>query len=1246
MSIKLVEKAALPAWSPIASAKSLIALGGSAPGGGSDFSSGSDLEIYSLDASGRGSGMSVVARTHVESQFRSVGWANVGPANPLGIIAGGLNDGVVALWDVSRLIGPSQASSSPSKLSASLLLSQDVHNGRPVSCLEFNPQKPSLLVTGGCDGQVQVVNIERPGQPDFFRGVTTTKHSNSEVVCVSWNRKVQHILASASNQGLAVVWDLKNKKEVISIKDPGNRTKCSALSWNPEVPTQLLVAYNDDTNPCIQLWDMRNCSYPFREFQEHSRGVTCASFCDLDANLLVSSGRDNRSVCWSLNSGQLEAYSDLKINAPVVKVDWSPHLPGFIAAASVAGAVSVHSISQRQTPAAARYPPKWAKMPCGAAFGFGGKLVTFGSKQGNLVQIHVVPDEPAVVTEADKFEQYLASDLRPFCAAKVHESSDDHDRLTWTLISLLFEGPNARQQVVSAMGIDMAAIQIKAEKYLGKPPANTQSSGAAKVQSQDSSFDGMNTQFGDASNLNPDQLDNLFDQLAKNSEQQVSTGGRSQANSRRGSPRSGQDAEDFGPPTDWSQGPESIIKQSILVGDILSAVECCMKSGRYADALFLAATGGPELWKRTRDEYARKQKDPFIKLVGYVLGDELEKFVLHSDLNSWVETLAILITYARGEGYARLVEMLGERLEKERFDVRSAVLCYLACGSFENTVRIWASMSNTQGSQSQALQGLVEKMSCLFSAIRPSYADPIFAHKVLQYSALLANSGRILAAMRCLILVPDTTESRILKDRIYNAAPSMMGQLVRGPPQFPFDVADIRPAATATPSHPGISYAQHANAPHGFPGPSPQSRFPQVPPPTGPVPPSGPMSHHPPAKVTSATPPRVSGFGQQTPMSMPGPASGSFSGPSPPPQVLAPPPTGVTGFPQRPPPGIQGTPSPGQSHFMPQLPARPTTPGSSPSSYIQHVPKATTPHQNVQVPPSSSIPRIGGGVPPTSSIPARPQTPATGPHGIPLNPLATPPVTGFPPQLPVAVATSSHPLAPQPPIAGFAQSHLQNSVLGPALSQGIPQRPHTGHGPSPINQAPTVGPVALPPWVGQGAAGQPPQGLGLAGPSAHRPVVGPPTSGGVSTAPHATANPITPGMPVSWPVPTAVQQQLAPGGLVPPPKSAGIPTPVGEIVPPHEVTTIQRSFNSLLERYSQDGNRRKWDDTAKKLTELYDKLGSGQLSRESVGKIKELCTAIDRNDFPNASRIRVELSATEWERNRTWLFAVQLLLPK
>jgi protein transport protein SEC31 len=114
---------------------------------------------------------------------------------------------------------------------------------------------------------------------------------------------VQHILGTCTAAGAVVVWDLKKQKPVISFKDPSGRKRCSALQWNPEVATQLVVASDDDMAPSLQLWDLRNSVSPVREFHGHAKGVLGLSWCPQDPSFLLSSGKDNRTICWDVNAG-------------------------------------------------------------------------------------------------------------------------------------------------------------------------------------------------------------------------------------------------------------------------------------------------------------------------------------------------------------------------------------------------------------------------------------------------------------------------------------------------------------------------------------------------------------------------------------------------------------------------------------------------------------------------------------------------------------------------------------------------------------------------------------------------------------------------------------------------------------------------------------------------------------------------------------------------------------------------------
>eukprot|EP00971_Amphidinium_carterae_P098436 1947070-Amphidinium_carterae.1 len=205
-----------------------------------------------------------------------------------------------------------------------------------------------------------------------------------------------------------------------------------------------------------------------------------------------------------------------------------------------------------------------------------------------------------------------------------------------------------------------------------------------------------------------------------------------------------------------------------------------------AEALLLASGGGTSLWTRARDEYLRLQGDAFLSTVGNIMTNDFDKMVLTSDLSNWKETLAILATYAGGE-YNRLCEQLAERLEKEKFDIRSAVICYICASNFPKTVNIWSnSHIASHGSQKLALQELVEKMAVLQEATKFQQTDTVFSSKITQYAEILANSGRLTAAMRYLCLLQNDASSAILRDRIYNSAPQQMSALFGRPPAFPF----------------------------------------------------------------------------------------------------------------------------------------------------------------------------------------------------------------------------------------------------------------------------------------------------------------------------------------------------------------------------------------------------------------------------------------------------------------------------
>jgi protein transport protein SEC31 len=55
-----------------------------------------------------------------------------------------------------------------------------------------------------------------------------------EMTDVAWNCQVQHILATSASNGYTVVWDLRNKKEILTLSSNQSHS-ISSIAWHPSV---------------------------------------------------------------------------------------------------------------------------------------------------------------------------------------------------------------------------------------------------------------------------------------------------------------------------------------------------------------------------------------------------------------------------------------------------------------------------------------------------------------------------------------------------------------------------------------------------------------------------------------------------------------------------------------------------------------------------------------------------------------------------------------------------------------------------------------------------------------------------------------------------------------------------------------------------------------------------------------------------------------------------------------------------
>ncbi len=306
------DRGATLAWCPARQQKNLVAAASKEGAGGGFDNYEGQLELFEFDPASRATDMVLRGGTKTSLKFECLSWAKFSAqgAHPAGILAGGMTDGSITVWDPAALIaaGPGQAQAQHRPLAN--IAGRHKAN---VSTLQFNPadNMNHILATGSADNTVLLFDLKAPSGGEIAHYAPAegdvTGHQ-APVSAVAWNNEVGHILASASRDGTTSVWDLRAKRPWCHLRDP-SRQPCSAIAWNPPGSGQVLLmtASDDDMKPVMRLWDLRkSTTTPFLELgaaqgrDGHSRGITSLAWCPYDEAIIVSSGKDKRTLFWDL----------------------------------------------------------------------------------------------------------------------------------------------------------------------------------------------------------------------------------------------------------------------------------------------------------------------------------------------------------------------------------------------------------------------------------------------------------------------------------------------------------------------------------------------------------------------------------------------------------------------------------------------------------------------------------------------------------------------------------------------------------------------------------------------------------------------------------------------------------------------------------------------------------------------------------------------------------------------------------
>lgn len=920
VGLRTLERTAVFVWST-GTGSPLLATGTKVGALSDDFSSETKLEIWDLELGtltrDRDADLKPLGTITTDSGFNGIAWSEANDEHPQGVIAGALENGSIDLWDAQKLL----------KGDKNAFISRTTKHTGAAKALQWNPYRQNLLASVGGKGEIFIYDLNNMANP-FKLGATAARAD--DIDCLDWNKseKTAHILATGSSGGFVTVWDVKQKKDVLTLSNQG-RKAVSAVAWDPEQSTTLATATSNDQDPLILVWSLRNSSAPERTLKGHELGVLGLSWCLQDPELLLSCGKDNRTICWNAKTG--EKYGDFAAGSNwAFQTSWNPHNPSLIASASfdgkilVTSAQSTNSKGDEQTQAnqaldgedffakAQTQPqgisftlqraPKWTGRSSSVSFGFGGKLVRVStdSSRKSKVSIETFSVDSSIGEAASKFEEKLkAGDMASICSSKIREAKTDEEKADWQVIETLNAGKSRkklREYLGFADGSDEALTKQTGELNVnGEPSAKPQMNGDA----DDDFFGG-----GDSENF----LANL-----------ASTKGAKTNNP-------------FSIYTGSETDADKSVTRALMLGQFEKALEICLEEDRMSDAFMIAVCGGQKCIDKAQSAYLKKSgsKGPnYLRLLASIVGKNLWDVVHNADLADWKGVMATLCTYADETEFSDLCEALGDRLEesyqndKENSKRRDASFCYLAGSKLEKVVTNWiqelqeqekAALESDAGENdfsihAKCLQDFMEKVAVFRQVTK--FQDPAAPQTegewklaelyrlYTEYADILAAQGQLGGAEQYLNLLPgkfDGAEAAQTRVRQATRKPAAVQQRQAIGGQR---AATRTPAATqpgASQQQPLINQAKNAGAYSSMGGFQPTQPGPyahtSAPTPQGPYAPAQ-NAYAAPANAYTPSgyqPPQASYGGYQPPTqqaSLPPPPRASTSSPSVPPSSVA-----------------------------------------------------------------------------------------------------------------------------------------------------------------------------------------------------------------------------------------------------------------------------------------------------------------------------------------------------------------------
>ncbi|GBG24510.1 Protein transport protein SEC31 [Hondaea fermentalgiana] len=536
---EIKDKGAVLAWCPIKAKSTYIALGAKDGANEKTFDDyGGELDIYNVGLNGE-SEPKFVGKAETSTRFNCIAWGAKGPSG-MGVIAGGMQNGDINIWNPAKLGDPLAVVKKHKAKVNSLqfhpcagtehLLATGASDNE-VYIVDLNkPEQPNVHSPAGAGSQKHSAEVRSVAWNLEVQHVLAT--AALDAACTVWSLKAKkpwaeirdpngcgisaiawspvrglHHLLTASNDDRDPVlrlWDVRSSTTQPLAEYRGHTAGIFSLSWCPDDSSYFMSCGKDNRT---LFWDLYS-GKPVAEV--HGDGSKHTSDAHAIGNGGAGGGIPSGLGAPPSSFGGAMPGAPGGFGAPAsggdvfggmggiansnkgrrYQVTFSPHNRTIFASCSFDRKVQILSINgacggveeaaratSSQPPVKMR-APAWTRRKCGAVFGFGGRIVNFGSAaplHPSTVRVSKITDEPQVVQDCVTWEEQFGAALNmdmqahqqtgstafahmsELCQARAAAAASGADREAWSFMKILFE-PSARDKILEQLGFDMDAI--------------------------------------------------------------------------------------------------------------------------------------------------------------------------------------------------------------------------------------------------------------------------------------------------------------------------------------------------------------------------------------------------------------------------------------------------------------------------------------------------------------------------------------------------------------------------------------------------------------------------------------------------------------------------------------------------------------------------------------------------------------------------------------------------------------------